>query len=376
MPDILGALIGSIEQAECHLAGGSRQLASPKWIDDAPGMNTSAHVAVAAGARNVEQAHAFHKERTFLGIEDRESLVHLNLERVTFHLAEVGIDCGVQSDVGRDSEFRTKSHVRFFVGRIPSSGSSARLADTVRDAGKLFDECRLFQICEKQMCGILEHPLPRRHFRPGIGNARTAYFSEEQDAHAHLFTARKPDRLQWEPDLDVITVIDDLPGAVPYEIRFELLSRRGRVQRIHLDAARIHEQVISRLAGAGGVETQGNPVIVECRVAPGDGGANLIGLVVEAVECEIDISIIVNNSDIGSQVRPSTAQRIVGDPVAERQRLALPGLIVKHAIDLGRLGDAHDAELRTVLGVDAKGSTNDGNNKSDNFSHRPGQKVT
>ena len=135
VPDILGALIGSIEQAECHLAGGSRQLASPKWIDDAPGMNTSAHVAVAAGARNVEQAHAFHKERTFLGIEDRESLVHLNLERVTFHLAEVGIDCGVQSDVGRDSVLRTKSHVRFFIGRIPSSGSSARLADAERDSG-------------------------------------------------------------------------------------------------------------------------------------------------------------------------------------------------------------------------------------------------
>src|SRR5262249_53930725 len=144
-----------------------------------------------------------------------------------------------------------------------------------------------------------EHPLARQDLGPGIGHTCPANLPEKQNAHAHMFPTREADRLQWKPDLYRISVIHNLCRTIPDEICLELLAGRRRVQCIHLDAAGMDEQVISGLAGTRRIETQSKPIVIECRITAADRGADLSRLGIEAVESEIDIPIIVSNSDIG-----------------------------------------------------------------------------
>ena len=52
---------------------------------------------------------------------------------------------------------------------------------------------------------------------------------------------------------------------------------------------------------------------------------------------------------VSALIRPSAAKRIVGDPVAERQWLLFPDLVVQNAIDLRRLRRTGNTKFRTVL---------------------------
>ncbi len=87
-----------------------------------PSMDAGPHVAIATRARDVEQSHPFHKERSFLGVEDGKSLIHLNLECIAFHLTEVGVDRGVQSDIRSNSVLGAQSRRGFVDKMIPRIG--------------------------------------------------------------------------------------------------------------------------------------------------------------------------------------------------------------------------------------------------------------
>ena len=123
-----------IQHAERRLADRAGQLAAADRIDDAARVHGGAHVAVAAGAGDVEQAHALHEERPLLREEHREALVDLDLERVALDLAEVGIDRAVERDAGRDAELAAGADVVLVVGRAPRVRGLALLIDAVGDA--------------------------------------------------------------------------------------------------------------------------------------------------------------------------------------------------------------------------------------------------
>src|SRR5262245_50552490 len=141
--DLLGSLVRSIEQSERELALCSRQFASPQWIDNVARVHARSHVAIAAGSSNVEQSHAFHKERTLFRIEDRESLIDLNLKCVTFDLAEIGIDRGVQSHIGCDSVFSAQSRGGFIHDMVPCIRRGPRLIEAISHTGKQLEQSRL-----------------------------------------------------------------------------------------------------------------------------------------------------------------------------------------------------------------------------------------
>src|SRR2546428_8409817 len=94
--EVFRTFIRCIEDSERQFPRSSRQLASPGWIDDLASVYPGSHVTVAAGARDVEESHSFHEERALFGKEIRETLIHLNLKGIAFHLTEVGIDRGIQ----------------------------------------------------------------------------------------------------------------------------------------------------------------------------------------------------------------------------------------------------------------------------------------
>jgi hypothetical protein len=98
--------------------------------------------------------------------------------------------------------------------------------------------------------GAIEHPLARQHLRPGVGHADAADLPKEDQTHSHLVAAGKTQRLQRDLHFHDIAVRGGLRRTEPDEVGVELLPGRGGVERVHLAAARIREQVIGRLAGA------------------------------------------------------------------------------------------------------------------------------
>ena len=114
--DVARVIVERVQDAKGGLADRARQLGAEDRIDDAAGVNRGAHV---VAARDVEEAHAFHEERPLLGKEDREALVDLDLERVAFDLAEVGIDGGVERHARGDAELAARADVRVVVGVDP-----------------------------------------------------------------------------------------------------------------------------------------------------------------------------------------------------------------------------------------------------------------
>ena len=80
---------------------------------------------------------------------------------------------------------------------------------------------------------------------------------------------REPQRLQRDLHFDDVAVAVRLRGAEPDHVGVELLAGRRRVERVHLAAARVGEQVIRGLAGAGGIQADSDPVVVERGVALG-----------------------------------------------------------------------------------------------------------
>ena len=84
-----------------------------------------------------------------------------------------------------------------------------------------------------------------------------------------------------------------------------------------------------------------------------DVGADLVGLVVEAVEREVDVAVVVGDADVGAEVvrHLVAANRVVRDPpiagIASGARAHT--CIVEHAVDLRRLRGSFDGEFVVAL---------------------------
>src|SRR5205809_2013121 len=94
-----------------------------------------------------------------------------------------------------------------------------------------------------------------------------------------------------------------MTAAVPQDVGIPVFTRCSGVQRVHLHSAGIYKEVIRGLAGAGRIEADTNPVVIECIVSPADGGPDLVRLRIEATEREIKIAIVVRNADLSPLVQ-------------------------------------------------------------------------
>ena len=86
-------------------------------------------VVAATCARQREDPGAFHEERALLSKEHREALIDLDLERVAFDLAEVGVDGRIQCNRRRQADLGAQPLVTPAVARSPSR---RRFAGSVR----------------------------------------------------------------------------------------------------------------------------------------------------------------------------------------------------------------------------------------------------
>ena len=121
--DVLRRFVHRAQDTECESVCRTGQFGAPFRIDDFPSVYRDAHIAVAAGSGNVEQAEPFHEEGALLVEEDREALIHLHLKGVALNLTEIGIDGPVECHVGGDA-FQVQVNQRFPVCLLYTSDAA------------------------------------------------------------------------------------------------------------------------------------------------------------------------------------------------------------------------------------------------------------
>src|SRR5262249_39098660 len=213
-----------IQDPESKPALSTCEFSTPRGVDDFAGVDRGDHVSVTAASSHVEESHSFHEKRPLFGIEDRKTLVDLNLECIALDLAEIRIDRSVQRDGRCDAVFGAKSKVRFSGRIIPAIWRCANLVNRVRDTRKQFKNARLLQIRKDEMRVPVEDPQARRNIRPRPRHSHAADASPEKNAHYDFFSATKSDAMKRQLDFDGIAVIQEFARAFPHEIGFKTLT--------------------------------------------------------------------------------------------------------------------------------------------------------
>ena len=77
------------------------------------------------------------------------------------------------------------------------------------------------------------------------------------------------------------------------------------------------------------------------------------------MEGEVDEPIVVDRADLGPLGARLAAQRVVGDPRSQDQRIAVPRRIVEDAVDLRRRRDTGHAEFRASLRAEGRPDADD-----------------
>ena len=255
----------------CQLQAGAR-------IDDLPRVNRRPHRRIAAGSGNVEQAHPFHEERALFAEEDRKTLVHLDFKRVAFDLTEIRVDRRIECDRRRQAVLHADADVSPCPRRIPPRAIGSDLIARERRTRDHLEQAPRLQLVERDDGIRLEHPLAGRHLRPRRRHARAAQPPPEQHAHAHVRPAAKADVLERDADLRRPAVGADVPCALPHPVGREIFAARSALQRVHLDAAGVDEEMIGKLPRAARVEADADPIVSECVVAAGDVRSNFVRL--------------------------------------------------------------------------------------------------
>src|SRR4051812_29057277 len=115
------------------------------------------------------------------------------------------------------------------------------------------------ELLKHDRCVRLEDPLAGWHFRPRRGHTRSTETPPEQHAHPQISAAAKSDVFERDADFHRPPVSAYMSGTLPHPVGREILAVTPALERVHLDAVRVHEQVIRQLARAARVEAQTDP---------------------------------------------------------------------------------------------------------------------
>ena len=295
---LAGGLVAGGEKGERGAAGGAARLASPQRVLDHPGVDGGPHVRVPVGSGELERPHPLHEERPLLRVEDRKALVHLHLEGVALHLAEVGVDRALDRGRRREPVLDREPGVRFRVGGTEGVGAHPRLVPRVGGARDHLEGERLLHVVERHGGVALDEALAGRDVGPGGRHSETAHATPEQDAHPDLAAALEANGGEGQPDLDVVPLGRPPARALPHPVGGRVLARARRRQDVGLHAGGVDEEIVRALAVADRVEAQAHPVVVPELVATAERAADLGRLGVQAPEGEVDRPVVVRDPDL------------------------------------------------------------------------------
>ena len=246
-----------------------------------------------------------------------------------------------------------RARVRFQLDAI-----RPRLIARERRARNHFEQAPRLKLVERDDGIRLEHPLAGRHLGPRRRHARAAQPPPEQHAHAHVRAAAKADVFERDANLRRPAVGADVAGALPHPVGREVFAARSALQRVHLDAAGIDEEVIGELARAARVEADADPIVAERVVAAADGRPNSFRAACRG-------SGTRNTAPRASYADPDlrlfrgrlASHRVVRHPRVERERIARPRFVVENAVELRRCRntDGRRSALLPALRQEASG---------------------
>ena len=154
------------QHAECVLAGRAGELQSGAGVDDPSRMHRCAHRRVTARAGDVEKAEPFHEERPLLAEEGREALIDLDFECVAFHLAEIGVDRGIERDGRRQAVLHADAEISARPRVVPPRRIGPRLITGEGPARNGLEQPARLKLVEDDRSVRLEHPFAVSHCRP------------------------------------------------------------------------------------------------------------------------------------------------------------------------------------------------------------------
>ena len=154
-------------------------------------MHGGAHVAVAARAGEVEEAHAFHEERPLLRKEtgNRWLTCTWKASLSTWLKSGLIVPSSVIPEVIPTLPLMPAFHLSS--AQFQRVGGVAILVDAVGHARQRLDQAARLEVVEDQMRRPIEHPLAGQHLRPRIGVADAADLAEEHQPHAHIVASAK-----------------------------------------------------------------------------------------------------------------------------------------------------------------------------------------
>ena len=113
-----------------------------------------------------------------------------------------------------------------------------------------------------------------------------------------LGAGAEPEVFKRHADLGRPSVGADMAGALPDPVGREVFSVAAALERVHLDSAWIHEQVIRQLTRAARVETEAHPVVAERVVASADGRADPVRLRIKTSERDVERLVVVGHPHV------------------------------------------------------------------------------
>ena len=352
-PEIAGAHaqhadIGAADGAGQLDAGVDRHLLAAKETD----LPAEKRVHVGAGrgnasrrfrarAREAEDTRPLQEERSLLGKQHGEAR-QVDLARVDFRFAEVGVDGRGQLQAGRDVVEHVEAGLAVAVAPAAGAQQPPREeradveTDPLRQADEIGDLARLRHLVELRV-------------QPRAGPAVLLQLSIDVpgDVEApHRLSGRKAQALERNRELRDPSLVgapgahvpDRVPLGVQLSARDEAVHERARrigreVERAALVAERVEQDLDAVVGGEAGIARH-----LRADDPPG------LGVVRD--DADVEVVAVVQQRDLGSFRRRPPGQRLPLNQVANLRRHA-PDRLVQHAVDGDGLGDrGHDRRAR------------------------------
>ena len=314
------------------------QLGAGLGIHDAAGVDQR--------LRRAEQLDALEEERPLLRKEEREPLVHRHLPLVALHLAEVGVERGVERVAG-EAEPEVEAGVGIDVSRSKSPPATSRLPSAVAVTnGWASTATPRLRSCSPPMAPFLpeEARVGAADVGPGVGVAGPLDHAGHVEAPALRLAAGVAQALERDPDLDLVALVGDPPLRLPGEVGIQVGAAGDEAadlpgalapDAVALGAQRVHAEEEGAAAVVEGVDVDDDVVVVVDVVAVGHGGADRGRQPVVGHDAEVDRVRRVPDQDLGLLLGGPAVHRLVLPEAAEPGGLG-PGGLVEHAVDLRR----------------------------------------
>lgn len=283
------------------------------------------------------------KNGRFSGKKESEAFVHRHLASVGLHLAEVGVERGVEGEAG-EAEPQIDAGVRV---QIVADEPVARVAAAVGGGGHerlSLDRHPTLQVSQSAERALLAQEAGVRPPNVGPGVGVTGALDDAGDVEApHLGPVpRVAETLERNADLDLVAALGDAPLRLPGEVGILIATSRNEAadlagalaaNAVGLGAQRVHPKEERSAAVVERVEVDHDMVVVVDVVAVGYGCADGGRIPVVGDDAEVDRIRRVPDQHLGLLLGRSTVDGLVLPEPGEAGRLR-PRWFIEIPVDL------------------------------------------